>query len=126
MCNANTRPRRVQRIPLVVGRSRAQPPACMPAMIPDRFHPTIKRWFEARFGDATPCQREAWEHIGAGQHTLACAPTRSGKTLAASLHGIDELIAERERGPLPDLTRIIYVSPPKGVGPCQADRTTLV
>jgi ATP-dependent Lhr-like helicase len=84
-------------------------------MIPARFHPTMKRWFEARFGDARPRQREAWEHIGTGQHTLVCAPTGSGKTLAAFLHGIDELIAERERGPLPDLTRIIYVTPLKAL-----------
>ncbi|HUK33619.1 MAG TPA: DEAD/DEAH box helicase, partial [Vicinamibacterales bacterium] len=41
--------------------------------------------------------------------------TGSGKTLAAFLAGLDELFQEGLRGPLPDETRIVYVSPLKAL-----------
>ena len=73
------------------------------------FHPTIQRWFAQRFGEPTEPQREGWPHIRAGNHTLVCAPTGMGKTLAAYLAAIDELA--RQGKSLLDQTYVLYVSP---------------
>ena len=43
------------------------------------------------------------------------APTGSGKTLAAFLAAIDQLFKEGADGPLPDETRVLYVSPLKAL-----------
>src|SRR5215831_9699957 len=82
------------------------------------FHPAIRAWFEARFpGGPTEPQVEGWPAIAAGGDTLIAAPTGSGKTLAAFLVAIDRLLreAERSRGILADLTRVVYVSPLKAL-----------
>lgn len=73
------------------------------------FHPTIRRWFENRFGHPTEPQLEGWPRIREGHHTLIAAPTGTGKTLAAFLSAIDALA--REGTALPNETRILYVSP---------------
>jgi len=73
------------------------------------FHPAVSRWFSARFGEPTDCQREGWPAISGGRHTLIAAPTGSGKTLAAFLWAIDGLL---RKGPaLGDATEVLYVSP---------------
>jgi ATP-dependent Lhr-like helicase len=46
---------------------------------------------------------------------LVAAPTGSGKTFAAFLAAIDDLVKEGLAGPLPDETRIVYVSPLKAL-----------
>src|SRR4051794_20847631 len=79
------------------------------------FHPVIAHWFQSRFGEPTTPQRGGWEAIRNGQHTLIAAPTGSGKTLAAFLHSLDQLLREGLEGPLPDETRILYVSPLKAL-----------
>ncbi len=80
------------------------------------FHPAVAQWFAEAFGAPTPCQHQAWPAIGSGAHTLIAAPTGSGKTLAAFLCAIDELIREGQTvGPLPDATRVLYVSPLKAL-----------
>ncbi|HZN99523.1 MAG TPA: DEAD/DEAH box helicase, partial [Gemmatimonadales bacterium] len=79
------------------------------------FHPLVARWFQDRFGEPTAPQRRGWEAIRSGQHTLIAAPTGSGKTLAAFLHSLDELFREGLEGPLPDETRVVYVSPLKAL-----------
>ena len=79
------------------------------------FHPIVARWFQHRFGEATTPQREGWEAIRSGQHTLIAAPTGSGKTLAAFLHSLDQLFREGLEGALPDETRVVYVSPLKAL-----------
>src|SRR4051812_15549701 len=79
------------------------------------FHSVVARWFENRFGEPTPPQRLGWEAIRAGRDTLISAPTGSGKTLAAFLHSLDQLFREGLEGPLPDETRVIYVSPLKAL-----------
>src|SRR5918998_634351 len=79
------------------------------------FHPIVARWFEHRFGQPTSPQRFGWQAIRAGRHTLISAPTGSGKTLAAFLHSLDQLFREGLDGPLPDETRVIYVSPLKAL-----------
>lgn len=73
------------------------------------FHPTLRAWFEGRFGAPTAAQARAWPLVGAGRHVLVAAPTGSGKTLAAFLAGVDGLL--REGAELGDGTRLLYVSP---------------
>ncbi|HEX7878092.1 MAG TPA: DEAD/DEAH box helicase, partial [Candidatus Eisenbacteria bacterium] len=79
------------------------------------FHPAVSRWFTDRFGAPTAAQARGWAEIRRGRHTLIAAPTGSGKTLAAFLSALDELFREGETGPLPDETRILYVSPLKAL-----------
>jgi ATP-dependent helicase Lhr and Lhr-like helicase len=79
------------------------------------FHPVVARWFQQRFGEPTAPQRLGWEAIQSGRDTLISAPTGSGKTLAAFLHSLDQLFREGLEGPLPDETRVVYVSPLKAL-----------
>lgn len=73
------------------------------------FHPTIQRWFTEKFGEPTEPQREGWPRIREGHHTLIAAPTGTGKTLAAFLSAINDLLNVGFL--LPDETRVLYVSP---------------
>ena len=82
----------------------------------DRFHPAVASWFAANLGAPTACQEQAWEAVAAGRHTLIAAPTGSGKTLAGFLTAIDVLVRDSRRAPLPDATRVLYVSPLKALG----------
>ena len=79
------------------------------------FHPVVAHWFQSRFGPPTTPQRLGWEAIRSGQDTLIAAPTGSGKTLAAFLHSLDQLFREGLERPLPDETRVVYVSPLKAL-----------
>ena len=79
------------------------------------FHPAVAAWFSARFGRPTAAQAQAWPAIRRRRHTLIAAPTGSGKTLAAFLSAIDELVREAQARPLPDETRVLYVSPLKAL-----------
>ena len=76
---------------------------------PVPFHPAVRSWFERRFGEPTPAQRDGWPAIRGGRHTLIAAPTGSGKTLAAFLSAIDSLFGRGAE--LPDATAVLYVSP---------------
>jgi ATP-dependent Lhr-like helicase len=87
----------------------------MPSSALDLFHPAIQAWFASAFAAPTAAQMEAWPAIQAGRHVLVAAPTGSGKTLAAFLAAIDSLVREAMAGPLPDETRIVYVSPLKAL-----------
>ena len=98
-------------------------------MLPQDFHPVVRRWWETRFRDAagavlppTEAQIEGWRAVRSGRHTLIAAPTGSGKTLAAFLVSIDALLRESLEGGdlagpqgLPDEVRVIYVSPLKAL-----------
>ncbi len=75
------------------------------------FHPIVQRWFELRFGDPTEPQALAWPEIAARRDVLVSSPTGSGKTLAAFLSAIDGLLRDGLAAPLPDETRVLYVSP---------------
>jgi ATP-dependent Lhr-like helicase len=79
------------------------------------FHPLVARWFFETLGEPTSAQLAGWEAIRAGRHTLIAAPTGSGKTLAAFLSAIDDLVREGTEHPLPDETRVLYVSPLKAL-----------
>src|SRR5712671_3726526 len=92
-------------------------------MLPEDFHPILRRWWATRFRDPaghvlppTDAQLEGWRAIRSGRHTLIAAPTGSGKTLAAFLTSIDQLLRESlEAGELPDEVRVVYVSPLKAL-----------
>ncbi len=79
------------------------------------FHAAVAAWFDASFAGATEAQRQAWPQIQAGRTTLVAAPTGSGKTLTAFLAAIDALVRESRAAPLPDETRVLYVSPLKAL-----------
>ena len=81
----------------------------------DRFHPAVAAWFRRTFDAPTPAQLAAWPAIQSGRDVLVAAPTGSGKTFAAFLASIDQLIKEGLEGALPDETRIVYVSPLKAL-----------
>jgi ATP-dependent Lhr-like helicase len=79
------------------------------------FHPAVAAWFARNFDAATEAQERAWPALAAGEHVLVAAPTGSGKTFAAFLSAIDQLVREGLHGPLPDETRVVYVSPLKAL-----------
>src|SRR6266850_462788 len=79
------------------------------------FHPAVAAWFENRFAKATAAQAEAWPLIKADRHTLIAAPTGSGKTFAAFMAAIDDLVRLGIAGELKDETHIVYVSPLKAL-----------
>ena len=81
----------------------------------DSFHPAVAAWFTRTFDAPTPAQAQAWPAIQSGQHVLVAAPTGSGKTFAAFLAAIDQLVQEGVAGELPDETRVVYVSPLKAL-----------
>jgi ATP-dependent Lhr-like helicase len=83
----------------------------------ERFHPAVRVWFERRFpGGPTEAQVGGWPAIGAGRHTLVCAPTGSGKTLAGFLAAIDALYRAHDAGDLIEgVTRVVYLSPLKAL-----------
>lgn len=80
-----------------------------------QFHPAVARWFEQKFGSPTDPQARGWPEIQAGRHVLLAAPTGSGKTLAAFLASLDKVFREGANGPLPNETRVVYVSPLKAL-----------
>jgi ATP-dependent Lhr-like helicase len=81
----------------------------------EAFHPAVAAWFRRSFDAPTPAQIEAWPAIRAAKHVLIAAPTGSGKTFAAFLTAIDELVREGLKGGLADETQIVYVSPLKAL-----------
>jgi ATP-dependent Lhr-like helicase len=78
-------------------------------------HPVTAEWFLRRFGSPTEPQQEGWPAIAAGETTLISAPTGSGKTFAAFLVAIDQLLRQAIAGSLPAATQILYVSPLKAL-----------
>lgn len=79
------------------------------------FRPAVAAWFTRTFKVPTLAQSRAWPAIQAGRDVLVAAPTGSGKTLAAFLAAIDQLIRDGAQRPLPDETRVLYISPLKAL-----------
>ena len=79
------------------------------------FHPAVREWFSGRFEAETPVQAAAWREIASGRNVLIAAPTGSGKTFAAFLCAINELVGQSRRGPLADGVQVLYVSPLKAL-----------
>src|SRR5437588_8213766 len=82
---------------------------------PRSFHPLVARWFEEKFGDPSEPQRRGWPAIATGGHTLILAPTGTGKTLAAFLWELNELIERGREEELPNGVHLVYISPLKAL-----------
>src|SRR6516162_10676498 len=76
------------------------------------FLAPVREWFCTELGEPTEAQRQGWQNIAAGRHTLILAPTGSGKTLAAFLACLDGLWRQN---PLPRGVQILYISPLKAL-----------
>ncbi len=84
----------------------------MPAPDLSFFHPLIQQWFSEKVGTPTDIQAKAWPETARGKHVLVIAPTGCGKTLAAFLWGLNQLIT----GVWPaGQVRVLYVSPLKAL-----------
>ncbi len=77
------------------------------------FHPTVRQWFQQELGQATAPQQQGWPKIRKGENVLIAAPTGTGKTLAAFLCAIDQLLQKGEQ--LSDGTQVLYISPLKAL-----------
>jgi ATP-dependent helicase Lhr and Lhr-like helicase len=76
------------------------------------FHPLIRQWFSEKVGKPTEVQEKAWPEIVKGGHVLVTAPTGCGKTLAAFLWGLNQLVI----GAWPKgKVRVLYISPLKAL-----------
>src|SRR3954471_5853063 len=82
----------------------------------DRFHPLVRQWFEETFGAPSDPQRSGWPAIASGSHALILAPTGTGKTLAAFMWELNQLIVRGLESPLPNAVQILYISPLKALG----------
>lgn len=85
------------------------------------FHISVQKWFSDKLGDPTPIQIEAWQALSQRQHAVISAPTGEGKTLAAFLAVIDQLIKRAISGAASAdrhaqrVTRVLYISPLKAL-----------
>ena len=76
------------------------------------FHPAVASWFTETIGSPTDVQRTAWREIAQGRHVLVTAPTGNGKTLAAFLWAVNQLVTGAWT---PGRMRVLYVSPLKAL-----------
>jgi ATP-dependent Lhr-like helicase len=79
----------------------------------DEAPKTIADWFRRRYGEPTAIQRAAWSRLPAGQHLLLSAATGTGKTLAAFLPILTQLI--QDRTPEESAPSCLYIAPLKAL-----------
>ena len=79
------------------------------------FHPLVAKWFKEELGKPSAPQDEGWPAIASGVDTLILAPTGTGKTLAAFLWELNQLIVDGLEAPLGNSVQILYVSPLKAL-----------
>ncbi len=77
--------------------------------------PEIKEWFRSKYGKFTPPQRYAIMEIHNGKNILISSPTGSGKTFAAFMAAINELLSLAKKNMLEDKIYVLYVSPLKAL-----------
>ncbi|MCD6481092.1 MAG: ATP-dependent helicase [Thermoplasmata archaeon] len=77
--------------------------------------PEIGEWFRDKFGTFTPPQRYAIMEIHRKKNVLISSPTGSGKTFAAFMAAINELLLMAKEGELEDRIYVLYVSPLKAL-----------
>src|SRR5215472_2190026 len=75
----------------------------------------IANWFRQRYGEPTEIQRAAWSRLPSGQHLLLSAPTGTGKTLAAFLPLLTQLLTEPQPQSAIRNPQCLYVSPLKAL-----------
>lgn len=80
------------------------------------FHPAVEAWLHETFGGPTPVQARVWDALVDGRHLLVAAPTGAGKTLAAFLGVIDDLVRQGLSHGLAPGVQVVYVSPLKALG----------
>lgn len=79
------------------------------------FHPVVRGWFRDAVGAPSAPQREGWPAIASGEHALILAPTGTGKTFAAFLWELNQLLSEAAEAPLANAVHLLYVSPLKAL-----------
>ena len=78
------------------------------------FHPPVRAWFQEVFERPTRPQILGWPAIARSESTLILAPTGTGKTLAAFLWALNQLMF----APAPEelrRCRVLYISPIKAL-----------
>jgi len=78
------------------------------------FDPLIQEWF-AGVGEPTEPQELGWPEIRSGRDVVISAPTGPGKTLAAFLSCLDDLVRRARTDDFPDETSVLYISPLKAL-----------
>lgn len=76
------------------------------------FHPLIRQWFLNTYSQTTDIQSQSWPLISKNQHILMTAPTGSGKTMAAFLWPINQLLTGSWTS---GQVRVLYISPLKAL-----------
>ena len=75
----------------------------------------IETWFSRQGWTPLPFQRRCWRAYLEGQSGLIQVPTGSGKTYAAVMGPLAEMVEEAQRGPAPpEGTRLLVIIPPAG------------
>src|SRR3954464_10634305 len=80
-----------------------------------KFHPVVRAWFKATLGSPSAPQAKGWPAIAGGDDTLILAPTGTGKTLAAFLWELNQLIVEGLERPMANSAPLLDVSPLKAL-----------
>lgn len=75
------------------------------------LNPLVREWFQKKFVAFSEPQKYAVLNIHRKQNTLVSAPTGSGKTFAAFISILSELISLSENNELEEKVYCIYVSP---------------